>query len=85
MPSLENRILTDNEIQNIIQDNSKIQELWILATGINIAELDALHYTDIDFTGKTVNISKFKAKNSIENIRAREVCSFNLIFLFCII
>jgi len=71
LPSLENRVLTDAEIHQIIEDDNKIQELWILVTGINIAELGALHYTDINFTNKTVNISKFKVKNNIENIRAK--------------
>ena len=71
LPSLENRVLTDLEIQQTVDDNGKIQELWILATGINIAELGALHYTDINFINKTVNISKFKAKDNIENIRAK--------------
>lgn len=71
LPSLENRVLTNAEIQKIIEDESKIQELWILATGINIAELGALYYTDINFSDKTVNISKFKNKENIENIRAK--------------
>jgi len=71
LPSLENRVLTDLEIQQIIKDDNKIQELWILATGINIAELGALYYTDINFSDKTVNISKFKNKGNIENIRAK--------------
>lgn len=71
LPSLENRVLTDDEIQQIIKDDSKIQELWILATGINIAELGALYYTDINFIDKTVNISKFKNKGNVENIRAK--------------
>jgi hypothetical protein len=71
LPSLENRVLTDWEIQQIIKDNNRIQELWILATGINIAELGALYYTDINFSDKTVNISKFKNKGNVENIRAK--------------
>ena len=71
LPSLENRVLTDAEIHQIIKDDRKIQELWILATGINIAELGALYYTDINFSDKTVNISKFKNKGNVENIRAK--------------
>lgn len=59
------------ENEQIIKDNNRIQELWILATGINIAELGAIYYTDINFSDKTVNISKFKNKGNIENIRAK--------------
>lgn len=79
LPSLENRVLTNLEIQQIIEDNNKIQELWILVTGINPAELGALHYTDINFTNKTINISKFRVKDNIENIRAKyKIRSLNI-------
>jgi integrase len=71
LPSLENRVLTDREIEQIIKDDTKIQELWILATGINTAELGAIEYSDIDFQNKTVNITKVKYKDKIENIRAK--------------
>lgn len=49
----------------------KSKELWVLATGINIAERGAIYYTDINFSDKTVNISKFKNKGIVENIRAK--------------
>jgi len=71
LPSLENRVMTDNEINQIVKDDNKIQELRILATGINLAELGALEYSDIDFLNKTVSISKVKYKDKIENIRAK--------------
>ncbi len=71
LPSLEHRILTDSEINKIVKDDNKIQDLWILSTGINLAELGALEYSDIDFQNKTVNIAKVKYKDKIENIRAK--------------
>lgn len=71
LPSLENRVLTDVEIRQIIGDDTKIQELWILATGLNVAELGAIEYLDIDFQNKTVRITKVKYKDKIENIRAK--------------
>lgn len=71
LPSLENRVLTDNEIEQIIKDDTRIQELWILATGLNVAELGAIEYSDINSQTNTVNITKVKYKDKIENIRAK--------------
>lgn len=71
LPSLENRILTDKEIEQIIKDYTRIQELWILATGLNVAELGAIEYSDINFQNKTINITKVKYRDKIENIRAK--------------
>lgn len=71
LPSLENKVLTDKEIKQIIKDDTRIQELWILATGLNTAELGAIEYSDINFQNKTVSITKVKYKDKIENIRAK--------------
>ncbi|MCD7878546.1 MAG: hypothetical protein LUG16_01275 [Candidatus Gastranaerophilales bacterium] len=71
LPSLENRILTDKEIEQIIKDDTKIQDLWILTTGLNTTELGAITYSDINFKNQTVNITKVKYKDKIENIRTK--------------
>lgn len=49
LPSIENRVLTDKNIRKIITDESKIQDLWILTTGIIPAELSVLTYADINY------------------------------------
>ena len=71
LPSIENRVLTDKNIKKIITDDNKIQDLWILTTGITPAELSALTYDDINYENKTVKISKVKFKDKAENIRAK--------------
>lgn len=49
LQSLENRVLTDKEIEQIIKDDTRIQELWILTTGLNVVELGVIEYSDINF------------------------------------
>jgi len=71
LPSLEFRVLNQHQIYDIIMNNDKIQELWILGTGITPAELKALDYSDIDYTNKTVNITKTTFRNRVESIRAK--------------
>lgn len=67
LPTTEKDILRKKEIDNI-KENS-LAELFILALGINPAELLALEYEDISFKNKTIDINKALVNNKIHKHR----------------
>jgi hypothetical protein len=64
LEALETKHLQDKEILEIKKKHSP--ELWIICLGINIGELLALKYKDIDFENKTVKIDKMSHQNVIQ-------------------
>ena len=63
LPPAEKGYLSKNEIENIKRNS--LAELWILALGINPAELLALDYEDIDTKTRLINIDKAFVNNKI--------------------
>ena len=63
LPVTEQRILNKKEIEEIKRTN--IPKLWIICLGINIGELFALDYSNINFEDKTIKIDKILYKGTI--------------------
>ncbi len=63
LPVTEHRILNKKEIEEINRTN--IPKLWIICLGINIGELFALDYSDINFEDKTIKIDTILYKGTI--------------------
>ena len=71
LPSLVTSTLKPKEIREIIENKTRLPELWILCLGISPSELGALNYSDIDYKKRTVKISKTIFRGQIEKIRAK--------------
>lgn len=69
LPPEEKGYLLSNEIEELKKASSA--ELWILALGINPAELLALNYEDIDYTTRVISINKALINNRIYKHRKK--------------
>lgn len=64
VPEVEQKVLTNTEAQIFLREaklsNHRFYPIWVVAlmTGMRSGELFALKWTDLDFEGKTISVSK---------------------------